>query len=148
MHALTRRRVQGVHQQCWHVFFGDVHVRTIAQRAGVPHDVDQWGWACGFYPVTHPLTHADGTAETFEQARADFEAAWAEYLPRCTPADFEEYRRQRALTEWKHAMDDTGTKMPTALPNGRWRYFCGATINIASTSQHVYDAHMTAESSL
>jgi hypothetical protein len=42
-------------------------------------------------------------------------------------------------------MHDTGTKMPTALPSGRSRCFCGAAINIASTSQHGYDAHMTAQ---
>jgi hypothetical protein len=29
--------------------------------------------------------------------RADFEAAWSAYLPRCTDADFEAYRRQDAL---------------------------------------------------
>jgi hypothetical protein len=33
--------------------------------------------------------------ETFERARADFEAAWREYLPDCTDADFDEHRRQR-----------------------------------------------------
>jgi hypothetical protein len=48
---------------------------------------------------------------TFEQARADFEAAWAAYLPRCTPADFEEYRHQRAWTAWKYtAAADTFTR--------------------------------------
>jgi hypothetical protein len=145
---LFRRRVQGAQQQCWHVFYGDVHVGTITERAGVPHDVDRWGWDCGFYPVTHRREHADGTAETFEQARADFEAAWAEYLPKCTPADFEEYRRQRAWTAWKYAMHDTGTKMPTAFPSGSSRCFCGAAINIASSSQHVYEVHMTVEPSL
>jgi len=59
-------------------------------------DVDQWGWSRGFYPRSHRLEHHDGTAETFEQARAVFEAAWRDYLPGCTEADFTEYRRQRA----------------------------------------------------
>jgi hypothetical protein len=33
---------------------------------------------------SHRLEHHDGTAETFERARVDFEAAWREYLPGCT----------------------------------------------------------------
>jgi hypothetical protein len=44
--------------------------------------------------VTHGHEHADETAVNFEQARADFEAAWANDLPKCTSDDFEEYRRQ------------------------------------------------------
>jgi hypothetical protein len=143
MPTLTRRRAKDTHQECWHICYGDVRVGTITERAGVPHDVDQWGWCCGFYPVTHRCEHADGTAESFEQARADFDAAWAEYLPRCKPADFEEHRRQRAWTAWKYTMHDTGTRLPTQLPSGRSHCFCGATIDIASTGRHVYEAHMT-----
>ena len=108
MPALTRRRAKDVHHECWHILYGDVRVGTITERAGVPHDVDQWGWRCGFYPVTHRGEHTDGTAETFEQARDAFEAAWKAYLPKCTPADFEEYRRQRARTAWNYAMHDAG----------------------------------------
>jgi hypothetical protein len=143
MPELSRRRSREGHQECWHIYYGDVRVGTITERAGVPHDVDQWGWRCGFYPVTHQHLHADGTAETFEQARADFEAAWAEYLPRCAPTDFEEHRRQRAWTAWKYAMHDTATKMPTSAPSGRSQCFCGTEIDIAGTERHVYEAHMT-----
>jgi hypothetical protein len=96
MPTLARRRAKDTHQECWHIFYGDVHVGTITERAGVPHDVDQWGWQCGFYPLTHRHEHAEGTAASFNQARDAFEAAWKAYLPKCTPADFEEYRRQRA----------------------------------------------------
>jgi hypothetical protein len=35
---------------CWHVYYGDVHVGTIARRTGNPHDTDPWAWRCGFYP--------------------------------------------------------------------------------------------------
>jgi hypothetical protein len=65
MPALTRRRYPERHD-CWHVYYGDVHVGTIASRAGVPVDVDQWGWDCGFYPRSHHGLHVQGTAETFE----------------------------------------------------------------------------------
>jgi hypothetical protein len=30
--------------------YGDVHVGTIAERSGNPHDTDPWEWNCGFYP--------------------------------------------------------------------------------------------------
>jgi len=77
MSVLTRRRSKGAQAESWQIFYGDVQVGTIGIRAGVPADVDQWGWSCGFYP----RSHHEGTAETFEQARADFEADWRDYLP-------------------------------------------------------------------
>jgi hypothetical protein len=43
MPTLTRRRYPERHD-CWQVYYGDVHVGTIAMRAGVPVDVKQWGW--------------------------------------------------------------------------------------------------------
>jgi hypothetical protein len=103
MPALTRRS-NDAHAESWQIFYGDVQVGTIGIRAGVPVDVDQWGWSCGF----HPLKRVDGTAASFEIARSEFEAAWQEYLPKCTEADFAECRRQRAWTSWKYAMLDAG----------------------------------------
>jgi hypothetical protein len=65
MAALTRRRSNNAHAESWQIFYGDVQVGTIGIRAGVPTDVDQWGWSCGF----HPLKPVDGTAAEFESAR-------------------------------------------------------------------------------
>jgi hypothetical protein len=143
MPALSRRR-HSERSDCWHVYFCDVQVGTIAARAGVPVDVDQWGRQCGFYPPSHQGRHCDGTAETFEQARAEFEAAWREYLPKYTEADLEEYRRQEAWTAWKYAMHDAGCRMPTQCASGVARCFCGATIDIQGTATHAYAAHMMA----
>jgi hypothetical protein len=59
--------------------FNDINWRkgwNVSERAGVPVDVDQWGWSCGFYHLSHRDRRAEGTAKTFAQARADFEAAW------------------------------------------------------------------------
>src|ERR1700761_3438243 len=67
MPELTRRRYPERHD-CWHVYYEDVQVGTIARRAGVPFDVDQWGWICGFYPGSEPGDHLSGTATTFDQA--------------------------------------------------------------------------------
>ena len=39
-----------------------------------------WGWSCGFYPGAHPRECTDGTAATFDEARAEFETAWQVFL--------------------------------------------------------------------
>jgi hypothetical protein len=68
----TRRRDPDAHQECWRIYYGDVHVGTIAVRSGIPHDQPAWGWRCGFYPGSEPGEYLSGTAATFDQARADF----------------------------------------------------------------------------
>lgn len=68
-----------------------MHVGTIGERAGVPLDVDQWHWSCGFYPGHHRY----GTAATFDEARAGFEANWKALLPEIPVYAFEEYRHDR-----------------------------------------------------
>jgi hypothetical protein len=40
MPTLSRRRSDNPHQITWHVHYGDLHVGTIGERAGVPVDVD------------------------------------------------------------------------------------------------------------
>jgi hypothetical protein len=54
MPTLSPRRDLEAPDECWHVYFGDVHVGTIAIRSGIPHDKDPWGWSCGFYPGSEP----------------------------------------------------------------------------------------------
>jgi hypothetical protein len=73
MPALSRRPLD-TPDECWHVYYGDVRVGTIAIRTGMPPGEDPLSWACGFYPGCHPRECTDGTAETFNQARKDFEA--------------------------------------------------------------------------
>jgi hypothetical protein len=116
MPKLTRRRYPES-QDCWHVYYGDVHVGTIAIRTGVPHHEDPWGWICGFYPGSKPGEYRDGTAATFDQARADFEAAWRIFLSKRTEADFQAWRDQRDWTERKYAMWERGERMPSQWPN-------------------------------
>jgi hypothetical protein len=78
--VLTRRRNLEASDECRQIYFGDVRVGTIVIRTGNPHDTDPWEWWCGFYPGSHPREHQSGTAATFDQARADFEAAWRVFL--------------------------------------------------------------------
>jgi hypothetical protein len=143
MPALTRRRDPKARRESWIVIYGNVCVGTIGLRAGVPTHVEQWGWRCGFPQVNDRGLRTQGTAATFEEARADFEAAWSAYLPRCTEADFEAYRRQQAWTHWKYQMHETGCRLPTQVTELRSRCFCGAEIGPAC-EEHVYASHMEA----
>lgn len=98
-------------QDCWHIFYGDVQVGTIARRTGVPFDGDQWAWNCGFYPGSRPGEHKTATAPTFDQARAEFEEAWAVFLSNRTEADFQAWHDQRDWTAEKCRRFDRGERM-------------------------------------
>ena len=71
-----------------------------------------WQWNCGFYPGSHHRECTDGTAATFEQARADFEAAWRVFLSKRTEADFQAWRDQRDWTAEKYRRFDRHERMP------------------------------------
>ena len=96
MPDLTRRRYRE-RSDCWHVYYGDVHVGTISKCVGNPGAAEAWQWLCGFYPGSNPGDQRGGTAGTFEQARAEFEAAW---------------REQRDWTAEKYRRFDRGERMP------------------------------------
>ena len=112
MPVLTRRRYSE-RPDCWHVYHGDVHVGTIARRVGNPMTTDQWEWRCGFYPGSNPGECTSGTAATFHQARADFEAAWRIFSSKRTEADYQAWRDQRDWTARKYAMWERGELMPS-----------------------------------
>jgi hypothetical protein len=134
MPELTRRP-HPERSDCWHVFCGDVQVGTIAVQSGLPVKAKQWRWDVGFYPASHRGGSRSGYAATFKQARAGFETAWKNYLPRCTEADFVEYRRQRAWTAWKYGMHAVGLPLLMQSTGGQERCFCGAPIDLAATDQ-------------
>ena len=48
----------------------------------------------------------------FDQARADFEAAWAAFLANRTEADFQAWRDERDWTEEKYRRFDRHERMP------------------------------------
>jgi hypothetical protein len=119
---------------------GDIRAGTIAIRSGIPHDEDPWGWSCGFYPGSHPGEHEDGTAPTFEQARADFEDAWHRFLSKRTEADFQAWRDERDWTARKYAMWKAGERIPSQKPNSLMTCPCGETFDshrLKDTTVHV-----------
>jgi len=110
MPALTRRRSDDSHREVWLVYFGDVRVGSIGERAGAPVDVDQWQWRCGIHPGCSPSEHRDGTAPDFFTARREFETAWREFSAEKTEADYQEWRDQRDRTARKYASWARGEK--------------------------------------
>jgi hypothetical protein len=73
MPVLTRR-ADPHRADCWLIHYGDVRVGSVARAAGTPNAQTQWKCLIGFYPG--PGDQRGGTADTFEAARAAFEAAW------------------------------------------------------------------------
>ena len=125
MPTLTRRRSHDSHRETWIVFYGDVPVGTIAERAGVPSDLDQWNWTCGFYPGVEPRKHRHGAAPTFEEARAGFEEAWHLLLPTLTEAPFDEWCSDRDFRAQIREKRDRGEKLDTEMPSSMMRCVCG-----------------------
>ena len=141
---LTRRRYPERHD-CGHIYFGDVHVGTIAKCVGNPGAAEQWQWLCGFYPGSDPGEETSGTAADFEQARADFEEAWRVFSARRTEADYQAWRNQRDWTARKYAMQERGGLMPSQKPNSMMRCPCGTAFDshkLEHTLIHV--PHITA----
>jgi hypothetical protein len=142
MTALTRRRFPE-RPDCWHVYYDDVHIGTIAIQPGVPVDVDQWGWDIGFYPGTKPRQERGGTAATFDQARADFEAAWRALLPTLTEGDFDRWREARDRTAEKYAIWERRELLSSQKSNTMMRCPCGETFDSHDpASSYVHRAHI------
>ena len=112
MPELTRRRYPEAPEECWHIYYGDIHAGTIAIRTGNPHDEDPWEWHCGFYPGSNPGEQQNGTAATFNEARADLECALRVFLSNRTAADFQAWRNHQASTAEKCRRFDRGERMP------------------------------------
>src|SRR5271154_1325213 len=106
MPFLTRRRIPDAHQETWLIYYGDVHAGTLMRSVGNPGAAPRWQWNCGFYPGGDPGDCKAGVAQTFDEARAAFEAAWRVFLSKRTEADFDAVRHQRETTARKYARWD------------------------------------------
>ena len=112
MPSLTRRRDRNHPQECWRVYYGDVHVGTIMQCVGNPGAAPKRQWRYGFYPGSRPGECTNGSAATFDDAREAFEAAWRTFLARRTESDFQAWREQQTWTAEKYRRFDRGERMP------------------------------------
>jgi hypothetical protein len=95
MPALTRRRSKDPREECWHVYYGDVRVGTIAIRSGNPADTEPWACICGFYPGSHPRECTSGTAASFDEARLAFESAWRVFVAKRAWRDHRDWIARR-----------------------------------------------------
>lgn len=141
MATLTRHRSDNPNQETWHVYFGDVRIGAIGERAGVPLHAEQWSWDVGFYPGTEPHQHRHGTAGTFDDARAAFEQAWCQLQPTLTEANYETWREQRDSKAWVRRMHAEGLLLPTQTRDDQARCFCGEMVSNRSSVDHVRIAH-------
>ena len=114
---LARRRFPEAPSETWHLWYDDVHVGTIAKAEGLRGFI-YWTWDCGFSVNGAGRDHRSGAAATYEDARVAFLAAWAEYLPKRTLEDFDNWRHEAAWTAEKYARWDRGerTAPPWPLP--------------------------------
>jgi hypothetical protein len=128
-----RRRNNDPHRESWGIYYDDVRVGTIGKRAGVPVEVDQWGWSCGFYPGLDPAQYRSGSAQTFDQARVHFVAAWANLLSHVPIGAFD----ATVSTEQRSGPFTPAAKGCRARhPSSLMRCVCGVT----------FDSHKPAES--
>ena len=111
MSDLTRRKDPD-RPDCWLIYFGDVHVSTIARSVGNPNAKPQWQWLCGFYPGSRPGEQRGGTQPDFAKARAAFGIAWRIYSATRTETDYQTWRDQRDWTTRKYPMRDRGEQVP------------------------------------
>jgi len=123
MPTLTRRRYPE-RPDCWHVYYGDVRVGTIARRVGNPHDTDPWEWDCGFYPGSHPREHKIPPRPSSKPAPISNAPGQRSYRTGRRPIS----RRgdQQAWTAEKYRRFDRGERMPPdwAPQRPSWLHQC------------------------
>jgi hypothetical protein len=140
MSSLTRRR-SAEHQDCWYLFYNGVQVGLIARRAGAPVDSAAWGSSCGFHPGMDPGEHQDGTAATFDAARAEFDEAWRWVLPRLSQGQLQEWLDHHNMVAWKRQVHDRGLPLPTQRADSQACCFCGIEITLRNMNQHILRQH-------
>lgn len=91
---------------------GDVEAGWIAKSVGRPDAVNEWTWSAGFYPGSKPGEIMNGTASSFDEARAAFTVAWLKFAHSRTPSDFAAWRDQQEWTRRKYTARDAGLPCP------------------------------------
>ena len=118
MPDLTRRRLNSEHHESWGIFDGDVQVGRTSEIHGTEGRMI-WQWSCGFYPGCATHQQSAGNQDSYDEAKAAFQAAWERLRPQITPEMRDEWRKQQAWTAWKYAMWDAKCRMPAQSTTGR-----------------------------
>src|ERR1700737_4032880 len=97
-------------------------------------------------PALTRRRYQTGTAATFDQARAGFEAAGRGFLSNRAEADFRAWRDERDSTARKYAMWKAGERLPSQKPSSLMKCPCGEVFDshrLENTLIHV--PHITQE---
>jgi hypothetical protein len=144
MPALTRRRYPE-RADCWHVYYGEVHVGTIAKRTGVPPDEDPWGWSCGFYPGSHPGGMHERIGRNFRPGPRRLRSRVAGVSGEADGRRFSGWRDARDWTARKYAMWERGERLPSQKPSSLMTCPCGEVFDSHRPEQTlVHVPHITA----
>ena len=76
MSTLTRRCQHGVHQETWHIYYGDVRIGSLGERPGV-RAARRMALELRLLSGMDPSRQQRGIVATFEEPRAGLESAWA-----------------------------------------------------------------------
>lgn len=121
------RRLLNEDKETWAIMLDDIRVGAISKRSGAPLHEPQWRWDCGFYPGIEPGQHQDGVAETFDEARIEFQAAWERLQGVMTADAFDRYREWRKCDQRRWQRIREGWKPPEW--DGSMTCACGARFN-------------------
>jgi len=86
---------------------------ALSQSASAIPQPPSDGNGCAAYPGSKPGEQTNGTADAFDQARADFEVAWRKFSAKRTEADYQAWRDHRDWTARKYAMWERGDRFPS-----------------------------------
>jgi hypothetical protein len=88
-----------------------VRVGFTTERSGNPYRTDRFALAMWDLPRQRAGRGSRRYSRHLRRSKAAFEAAWCDYLPPRTEADFDEWRNDRDGTAQKYAMWDAGKQL-------------------------------------
>lgn len=114
MAALTRRRDPDARQEAWMIHYGGVQVGTIAERRQSDrHTASAMDLRLLSRQPSRRVHRGHG--RRLRRRSLGFETAWRAFLAKRTGHEFEECRRERARTTWKHPPCDADCRLPTSF---------------------------------
>lgn len=134
----------------WGIFHAGVQVGQIYQRE-LSGNVTDWYWKVGFYPPIHPSRYIEGSTDTLDEARAEFEATWPAFLATVTEAELQEWRDATEFTRRKYELWDRGEQLPPneyapGKPASTWmECACGVVFNTRDPAEvQIHSPHIEA----
>jgi hypothetical protein len=115
MPELTRRGSPDAPDECWHVFYGDVRVGTIALRTGMPPGKVLGAGHAASIPAAIPANARTAPRPRSPRPAPTSRQRGGYFCQNRTEADFQAWRDQRDWTAEKYRRFDRGERMPPDL---------------------------------